>query len=85
MSSEAYSFWLVPEEPVERELGTLVRALAPVFGMPAFAPHATVQGDLDLAADEGRGLWRQVVPCRCARTRRRLVRGRVLHGPQDAR
>ena len=49
MSGEAYSFWLVPEEPVERELSTLVRALAPVFGMPAFAPHATVQGDLDFA------------------------------------
>ena len=38
----------MPEEPLERELSTLVRALAPVFGMPAFAPHATVQGDLDL-------------------------------------
>ncbi len=61
MSSEAYSFWLVPEAPVERELGTLVRALAPVFGMPAFAPHATVQGDLDLAADDAEMLARELV------------------------
>lgn len=61
MSGEAYSFWLVPEEPVERELSTLVRALAPVFGMPAFAPHATVQGDLDLAADDAETLARELV------------------------
>ena len=34
------------------------RALAPVFGMPVFAPHATVQGDLDLAADDAETLAR---------------------------
>lgn len=56
-----YSFWLVPEAAVERELGKLVRALAPVFGMPAFAPHATVQGDLDLSADDAEMLARELV------------------------
>ncbi|CAG0959132.1 hypothetical protein BURK1_00618 [Burkholderiales bacterium] len=61
MSAEAYSFWLVPEAPVEREFGTLVRALAPLFGMPAFAPHATVQGDLDLSADEAESIARELV------------------------
>lgn len=61
MGGESYSFWLVPEEPLERELAALVRALAPVFGMPAFAPHATVQGDLDLAADDAEALARELV------------------------
>src|SRR5690606_13680700 len=61
LTAESYSFWLVPEEPVERELATLVRALAPVFGMPAFPPHATVQGDLDLAADDAEMLARELV------------------------
>ena len=38
-----------------------MRALAPVFGMPAFAPHATVQGDLDLSADDAEMLARELV------------------------
>jgi hypothetical protein len=58
---EAYSFWLVPEPALEAELAKLVRALAPVFGMPAFAPHATVQGDLDLTADDAEMLARDLV------------------------
>ena len=61
MSGEAYSFWLVPEAALETELARLVRALAPVFGMPAFAPHATVQGDLDLTADDAEMLARELV------------------------
>ena len=61
MNGEAYSFWLVPEPALEAELTKLVRALAPVFGMPAFAPHATVQGDLDLSADDAEMLARELV------------------------
>lgn len=61
MSGESYSFWLVPEPALEQELGKLVRALAPVFGMPPFAPHATVQGDLDLSADDAEMLARELV------------------------
>jgi hypothetical protein len=61
VDGEAYSFWLVPEPALEAELGKLVRALAPVFGMPAFAPHATVQGDLDLSADDAEMLARELV------------------------
>ena len=37
-----------------------MRALAPVFGMPAFTPHATVQGDLDLSADDAEMLAREL-------------------------
>jgi len=61
VNGEAYSFWLVPEPALEAELTKLVRALAPVFGMPAFAPHATVQGDLDLSADDAEMLARELV------------------------
>lgn len=61
MNGESYSFWLVPEPALEQELGKLVRALAPVFGMPPFAPHATVQGDLDLSADDAEMLARELV------------------------
>lgn len=61
MIGEAYSLWLVPEAPVEQELGRLVRALAPVFGKPAFAPHVTVQGDIELSADDAEMLARQLV------------------------
>lgn len=38
-----------------------MRALAPVFGLPAFDPHATVQGDIDLSADDAESLARQLV------------------------
>lgn len=51
----------MPEPALEAELGKLVRALAPVFGMPAFAPHATVQGDLDLSAADAEMLARELV------------------------
>lgn len=61
LNDETYSFWLVPEPALEAELGKLVRALAPVFGMPAFVPHATVQGDLDLSADDAEMLARELV------------------------
>ena len=50
MNGESYSFWLLPEAALEQELAKLVRALAPLFGMPSFGPHATVQGDLDQRA-----------------------------------
>ncbi|MCC6380188.1 MAG: hypothetical protein IT519_15345 [Burkholderiales bacterium] len=61
LNGESYSFWLVPEASLERELDKLVRALAPLFGMPAFSPHATVQGDLDLSAEDAEMLARRLV------------------------
>ncbi len=61
VNSTSYSFWLLPESALESEFAKLVRALAPVFGMPAFGPHATVQGDLDLSADDAEMLARELV------------------------
>lgn len=60
MSGEAYSLWLVPEPELEREMSGLIRVLAPVFGLPPFAPHVTVQGDLDVAADDAEGYAREL-------------------------
>jgi len=61
VNGESYSFWLLPEAALEQELAKLVRALAPLFGMPSFGPHATVQGDLDLSADDAEMLARELV------------------------
>jgi Cyclic phosphodiesterase-like protein len=44
----AYSLWLMPSDEDLDPLERLVAELAPLFGMPAFPPHATVQGDLSL-------------------------------------
>jgi hypothetical protein len=44
----AYSLWLMPVEDDADLLEQIVAELAPVFGMPAFPPHVTVQGDLPL-------------------------------------
>ncbi|APW36431.1 hypothetical protein RD110_03805 [Rhodoferax koreense] len=46
-----YSIWLMPAAPDAAELQALVDELAPQFGQPAFVPHVTIQGDLDLPLD----------------------------------
>lgn len=44
----AYSLWLMPCAADAAELRALVDQLAPEFGEPAFLPHVTVQGDLEM-------------------------------------
>ncbi len=44
----AYSLWLMPSAGDLDRLERVVATLAPLFGMPAFPPHVTVQGDLPL-------------------------------------
>lgn len=58
--SDGHSLWLMPEPALEREMAALVRVLAPVFGMPPFPPHVTVQGDLDLDADDAEAYAREL-------------------------
>jgi len=58
--SDGYSLWLLPEPALEREMAALVRVLAPVFGMPPFHPHVTVQGDLDVDADDAEDYAREL-------------------------
>ena len=46
------SIWLVPSPDTARPLERAIDRLAARLGTPAFAPHVTVRGGLDAAADE---------------------------------
>jgi hypothetical protein len=55
-----YSLWLLPAREEAEELGATMRELALLFGIPAFAPHATLHGDLGLEPEKIRKAGRDL-------------------------
>lgn len=43
-----YSIWVIPPEPVKKELINIVEKLANDFDGPVFEPHMTLLGNIDL-------------------------------------
>jgi hypothetical protein len=46
--ADEYSIWLLPQEQDARRLDEVIGNLAPIFGIPSFPAHVTIQGDLNL-------------------------------------
>jgi hypothetical protein len=42
MAQTEYSFWLMPSEPLRKQLCAVIRALASEFDAPRFDPHVTI-------------------------------------------